>query len=48
MDLEGIGLEGVEWIYLVQNMGYWRTLVNRVYSFGFYKIGVFIDLLNFY
>jgi hypothetical protein len=28
MDLRKVGLEGVEWIYLVQNRDQWRILVN--------------------
>jgi hypothetical protein len=30
MDLEEIGLQGVEWIHLGQNMDRWRALVITV------------------
>jgi hypothetical protein len=42
MDLKGIELEGVDCIYLVQNMDYWWAVLNTVYTFGLYKIGDFI------
>jgi hypothetical protein len=30
MDLRGIGLGGVEWIYLAQDRDHWRAVVNAV------------------
>jgi hypothetical protein len=30
MDLRDIGLEGVNWIHLVQVRDHWWTLINRV------------------
>jgi len=30
MDLKEIGWEGVDWIHLTNDRGYWRVLVNTV------------------
>jgi hypothetical protein len=36
MDLKEIGLEGVNWIHLIQKRDQWWGLVNTVMNFGFY------------
>ena len=28
MDLEGIGINAEDWVYLVQDSNYWRAFVN--------------------
>jgi len=37
MDLREIGLEGVRWIQLAQDIEQWRVLVNTVMHFRFHK-----------
>jgi hypothetical protein len=34
MDLREIGWDGMEWIYLAQDRGEWRALVNTVMNLG--------------
>jgi hypothetical protein len=44
MDLREIGLDGLDWIYMVQGRDQWRALVNTVMKLRFpYNIGKFLS-----
>jgi hypothetical protein len=38
IDFREIGLVGMDWIDLVQDMDQWRALVNTVMKLGFHKM----------
>jgi hypothetical protein len=37
MDLQEVGCEGMDWIYLAQDSDRWQALANVVKTFGFRK-----------
>jgi hypothetical protein len=44
MDLREIGWEGLDWVYLVQDKGQWRALVNTVKNLRVpYETGNFLS-----
>jgi hypothetical protein len=46
MDLQEMGWEGVDWIYMAQDRDRWRALVNAVMNLRIsIKGGEFLDLL---
>jgi hypothetical protein len=42
MDLQEIGLDGVDWIHLVQDRNQWQVLVNDLSSWNFFSSRVLL------
>jgi hypothetical protein len=43
MNLQEVGCECVDWIYLAQDGDRWRAVINAVLNFGFHKMRGILD-----